>query len=175
MSHQILIVSSYAEGDFPDGFGAGNVQGDQVNITLPAITLGASETLTIYAGTIPPNHKILEGRLAFDALGTGVTAALAVVTAPDLTTYTTRDVPINVGAAVAITGANTVITAASAAAAGQLNNNNNTGYRIPIARNNTYKTMAIQIAAPAGGITIAANTVVTYRQSYRTASDSYEA
>lgn len=175
MSHKILILGSYAEGDFPDGFGAGNIQGDQVNITLSEVVLGASETLTIYAGTIPPNHKILDATLAFDAMGVGVTTALGVVAAPDLSTSPLRDALINVGAAIAMTSPNTVITAASSATAGRLTNNNNTGYRIGIARDNTYKTMGIQITAPVGGITIPAGTVVTYRQAYRVASDNYEA
>lgn len=175
MPHKTLILGSYGEGDFPDGFGAGVLMGDQVNITLPEVVLGTSETLTIYAGTIPPKHKILDAVLAFDAMGTGVTTALGVVAAPDLSTSPPRDTLINVGAAVTMTSANTVITAASSSSAGRLTNNNNTGYRIGIARDNTYKTMGIQIIAPIGGITISAGTVVTYRQNYRVASDNYEA
>lgn len=174
MSHKIMILGSYREGDFCDGYAAGMVLSGQKNITLAAdLVLGASETAMIYAATLPPKHKLLEATLAFDALGTGVTAALAIVDAPDLTTGPARDTAI-ASTEVTPTSGNTIITAASAATAGRLTNNNNTGYRIAIARDNTYKTIGIKIIAPVGGITIAAGTVITLIQRYRVASDGAE-
>lgn len=175
MSHKILILSSYREGDFCDGYAAGMALAGQKNITLAAdLVLGASETAMLYVATLPPKHKLLDAIIAHDGLGTGVTAALAVVDAPDLSSNPARDTAI-ASTEVTITSANTLIAAASAATAGRLTNNTNTGFRIGIARDNSYKTLGLKIGAPGGGITIPAGTVISYLQNYRVASDGSEA
>lgn len=174
MSHKIMILGSYREGDFCDGYAAGMVLAGQKNITLAAdLVLGANETALIYVATIPPKHKLLDATFVTDGLGTGVQAAVAIVTAPDLSTNPARDTAI-AASEVTLVSANTLITAVSAATATRLTNNNAYGYRIPISRDGTYKTLAIKIIAPSGGITIAAGEQFNLIHRYRVATDSAE-